>query len=170
MDRWLAKVEADNRDVSLERKVADDKPPDIVDRCSQIAGVEQVVVPGVGKVCELDTVQTKFSTPAMVAGESIATDTNSCQLKPLRQSDYYPIAFTADQWQQLEKAFPTGVCDWSKPGIDQQGAVPWQTYQDADGNVIYGGKALGAAPKSKAVAPKKAKKRSKRTRRAARRR
>jgi hypothetical protein len=170
MDRWLAKVEADNRDVSLERKVADDKPSDIVDRCSQIAGVEQVVVPGVGKVCELDTVQTKFATPAMVAGESIATDTNSCQLKPLRQSDYYPIAFTADQWQQLEKAFPTGVCDWSKPGIDQQGAVPWQTYQDADGNVIYGGKALGAAPKSKAVAPKKAKKRSKRTRRAARRR
>jgi hypothetical protein len=106
----------------------------------------------------------------MVAGESVATDTNMCRLKPLRQSDYYPIAFTADQWQQLEKAFPTGVCDWSKPGIDQQGAVPWQTYQDADGNVIYGGKALGAAPKSKAVAPKKAKKRSKRTRRAARRR
>jgi hypothetical protein len=161
MDRWLAKVESDKRDVSLERKVADDRPADIVDRCSQIPGVEQVVVPGVGKVCELDAVQTRYGTPAMVAGESVATDTNSCRLKPLRRTDYYPIGFTDDQWQQLEKAFPTGVCDWSKPGIDQQGAVPWQTYQDDDGSVIYGGKALGAAPKSKAIATKRTSKRTK---------
>ena len=155
MDRWLTKVEADKRDVSLERKVADDKPADIQDRCSQIPGVDQVVLPGVGRVCELDAVQTKYGTPAMVAGESVATDTNMCQLKPLRQSDYYPITFSADQWQQLEKAFPTGVCDWSKPGIDQQDAIGWQTYQDARGNVIYGGKPLGAAPRSRAIAPKR---------------
>jgi hypothetical protein len=82
----------------------------------------------------------------MVAGESIATDINSCQFKPLRQADYYPITFTADQWQQLEKAFPDGVCDWSKPGIGQQPAIPWQTYQRADGPVIYGGKPLGTPP------------------------
>jgi hypothetical protein len=155
MDRWLTKVEADKRNVSLEQKVADDKPADIQDRCSQIPGVDQVVVPGVGKVCELDAVQTKYGTPAMVAGESMATDTNMCQLRPLRQSDYYPITFSADQWQQLEKAFPTGVCDWSKPGIDQQDAIGWQTYQDAQGNVIYGGKPLGAAPRSQPIAAKR---------------
>ncbi|MEA2493771.1 MAG: hypothetical protein QOJ29_1682 [Thermoleophilaceae bacterium] len=155
MDRWLTKVEADKRGVSLEQKVADDKPSDITDRCSQVAGVEQVVVPGVGRVCELDQVQTKFSTPAMVAGESIATDTNMCRLKPLRQSDYYPLKFTDEQWQALAKAFPTGVCDWSKPGIDQQGAIPWQTYQDASGAVIYGGRPLGPAPRSSAIVPKK---------------
>jgi hypothetical protein len=103
-------------------------------------------VPGVGPVCQLDAVQTKFSTPAMVAGESIATDINSCQLKPLTQADYYPITFTDDQWQQLRKAFPTGVCDWSKPGIGQQPTVPWQTYQNSDGSVIYGGQPLGPAP------------------------
>ena len=151
MDRWLSKVEADKRKVSLERKVADDKPSDITDRCSQISGVEQVDVPGVGKVCQLDAVQTKFSTPAMVAGESIATDTNECQLKPLRQSDYYPITFSDDQWKQLQTAFPTGVCDWSKPGVDQQGAIPWQTYQNAKGGVIFGGRPLGAAPRSRAI-------------------
>jgi hypothetical protein len=155
MDRWLSKVEADKRSVSLEQKVADDKPADIQDRCSQIPGVDQVAVPGVGRVCELDAVQTKFATPAMVAGESIATDTNMCQLKPLRQSDYYPITFTADQWQQLETAFPTGVCDWSKPGVDQQGTIPWRTYQDAGGNVVYGGRPLGAAPRSRAPAAKR---------------
>ena len=44
--------------------------------------------------------------------------------------------------------FPTGVCDWSKPGVDQQDTVPWQTYQDARGRVIYGGRPLGPAPRS----------------------
>jgi hypothetical protein len=158
MDRWLSKVEADHRRVSLERKVADDKPGDITDRCSQIEGVEQVSVPGVGPVCQLDAVQTKYGTPATVAGESIATDTNGCQLKPLHASDYYPITFTDDQWKQLQTAFPSGVCDWSKPGVDQRGAIPWQTYQDAKGNVIYGGKPMGPAPRSMAVVPAKGKK------------
>ena len=155
MDRWLAKVEADHRQLSLAQKVAEDRPEDIKDRCSQIDGVEQVDVPGVGKVCELDQVQTKYGTPVTVAGESVATDTNRCRLKPLRATDYYPITFTGDQWQQLQKAFPTGVCDWSKPGVDQQGAIPWQTYQDAKGDVIYGGKPLGPAPRSRAMMPKK---------------
>jgi hypothetical protein len=146
MDRWLDAVDHDTSGRSLEAKVAADRPDDLHDRCSNVDGVEQVAVPGVGPVCQLDAVQTKFATPAMVAGEGIETDTNRCQLKPLRQADYYPITFTDDQWKQLETAFPGGVCDWSKPGVDQQGTIPWQTYQRADGSVVYGGRALGSAP------------------------
>jgi hypothetical protein len=146
MDRWLDAVSKDHSAKTLEQKVADDRPADVHDQCSDISGIEQVDAPGVGPVCQLDAVQTKFSTPAMVAGESIATDTNSCRLKPLSQADYYPITFTDAQWQQLQKAFPTGVCDWSKRGIGQQSTIPWQTYQTADGSVIYGGKPLGPAP------------------------
>ena len=155
IDRWLARVEADKRKVALEQKVAQDRPADIVDRCSQVPGVDQVSVPGVGKVCELDQLQTKYGTPVTVAGESIATDTNRCRLKPLRASDYYPITFTDQQWQQLQQAFPTGVCDWSQPGVDQQGAIPWQTYQDGNGNVIYGGRPLGPPPRSQAIVPRR---------------
>jgi hypothetical protein len=148
MDRWLATVERDDRDVSLEQKVADDRPADVHDRCSNIDGVEQVALPGTGPVCELPLAQTRFGTPATAAGESVATDQLRCQLKPLRQSDYYPITFTSDQWATLQRVFPTGVCDRSKPGLDQRGTIPWQTYQDdADGGaVIYGGKPLGPAP------------------------
>jgi hypothetical protein len=146
MDRWLAAVEADRSDRPLADKIVADRPADVQDRCSQIAGVEQIVVPGIGRVCELDAVQTRFGTPAMVAGESVATDTNKCALKPLRRADYYPVAFTDDQWQRLQRTFPTGVCDWSRPGVEQQGAVPWQTYQDATGAVVYGGTALPPGP------------------------
>jgi Tannase-like family of unknown function (DUF6351) len=73
-----------------------------------------------------------------------------CQLKPLRPDDY-PVTFTDAQWTALEQAFPSGVCDYSKPGVDQHGATAWLTYQDKHGNVIYGGKPMGKPPRSHAV-------------------
>jgi Tannase-like family of unknown function (DUF6351) len=146
MDGWLSAVEADHRNVSLEQKIADDRPSTVHDRCSDIPDVDQVVVPGVGEVCQSPLLQTRFATPRMVAGESIATDQEKCQLKPLRESDYYPITFSATEWAELQKIFPNGVCDWSKPGVDQRPTIPWQTYQNAAGNVLYGGQPLGPAP------------------------
>ncbi len=148
MDDWLTAVAKDKRHVSLPKKVASDRPKGVHDQCSDIPHVSQITLPGVGKVCKDDLVQTKFGTPATVAGESIATDTNRCRLQPLKRSSYYPINFTGPQWKTLKRVFSTGVCDFSKPGIEQQATVPWQTYQrNARGSkVIYGGRFLGPAP------------------------
>jgi hypothetical protein len=146
MDRWLSAVDADHRSMSLAQKVSADRPADVHDRCSAVDGVERVSVPGVGPVCRLKELQTRFATPAMVAGESVATDINKCSLQPLRRSDYYPIEFTDEEWAQLEAALPTGVCDWQRPGVDQRNTIPWLSYQDAGGQVVYGGRALGPAP------------------------
>jgi hypothetical protein len=148
MDRWLSAVEGDKRRLTLEEKVAQDRPSDVHDKCSNVEGVEQVSVPGIGPVCQLPLAETKFSTPRVVSGESIATDKQKCQLKPLSRSDYYPVQFTPEQWAQIQAAFPRGVCDFSKPGVEQRNTVPWRTYQDdtKGGAVIYGGKPLGPAP------------------------
>jgi hypothetical protein len=146
IDRWLASVEADHSSASLAQKIIRDRPSDVTDRCSQIDGVEQVTVPGVGPVCELKEVQTRFGTPHTVAGEGVTTDQNKCTLKSQRRTDYYPITFADAQWQRLRSAFPTGVCDWGRPGVSQAGTIPWQTYQDAAGKVVYGGRALGPSP------------------------
>jgi hypothetical protein len=147
MDRWLSAVEADGRKLTLTEKVAADRPEDVHDKCSNVEVVEEVSVPGVGPVCQLPLVQTRFATPRVVAGESITTDNQECQLKALTQSAYYPAVFSADQWAQLQQAFPAGVCDFSKPGVSQQRTVPWRTYQsDPAGAAVYGGKALGRAP------------------------
>jgi Tannase-like family of unknown function (DUF6351) len=70
-----------------------------------------------------------------------------CQLTPLRADDY-PVLFTPLQWQRLQQAFPDGVCDYSKPGVAQRGTVPWLTYQDRRGRVIYGGRRMGRSPVS----------------------
>ena len=147
MDRWLAAVEKDGSSRTLAQKIVANRPSDLQDRCSQVPGVEAVEVPGIGRVCEQEHMQSRYGTPAMVAGESVATDTNKCALKPLRRTDYYPVSFTDQQWARLRATFPSGVCDWSRPGIAQRGAIPWMTYQDgAKGPVVYGGRPLGSAP------------------------
>ena len=151
MDGWLSAVEADHRAVSLATKIADDRPASVHDQCSNIPDVDQVVVPGVGEVCQSPVLQTRFATPRMVAGESVATDQEKCRLKPLRASDYYPVTFTDQEWAELQQIFPQGVCDFSRPGVDQQPTIPWQTYQDSAGNVIYGGQPLGPAPAGSGV-------------------
>ncbi|MFL5896393.1 MAG: DUF6351 family protein, partial [Thermoleophilaceae bacterium] len=84
----------------------------------------------------------------------ITTDQNKCRLKPLQRSDY-TVTFTDAQWATLQKAFPTGVCDYGRPGVDKQRVVTWLTYLDADGKVIYGGKPLGARPRSTTLRPQR---------------
>jgi hypothetical protein len=143
MDRWLSAIEQDHSSRSLAQKVIQDRPADITDECWDGAG--QMVS---HNLCPAGVVNVE-GTPRTVAGDSITTDDNKCQLKPLSRSDYPGTVFTASQWAQLEQTFPTGVCDFSKPGVDQQPTVPWLTYQNPRGQVIYGGKPLGNPPKSK---------------------
>jgi hypothetical protein len=150
MDRWLTAVEDDTSSASLAQKLISDKPGDLGDRCYDGAGnkVSDGLCP--------DAVVPVYGTPRTVAGDAITTDTNKCQLKPLNRNGYsqtvagvtLPVTFTDAQWAAMQQTFPDGACDFSKRGVDQQGTIPWQTYQDGAGNVIYGGTALGAVPGS----------------------
>jgi hypothetical protein len=148
MDRWLAAVEADHGSGSLASKIISNRPGDIQDRCTQSAEIDSIQLPGIGKVCSLKDVQTRYGTPRTVSGQGIETDSTKCWLKPLRRTDYYPIEFSDAQWARLQQAFPTGVCDWSRNGPNQVDSTEWQTYQDdsSNGSVVYGGRALGPAP------------------------
>jgi hypothetical protein len=143
MDRWLGAVERDTSSKTQARKIAADKPSDLGDACYDGNGnkvSDGLCPPGVVPI---------YGTPRTVAGDAITTDANKCQLKPLNRSDNYgPIPFIDAQWTQLQSLFPNGVCDFSKPGVDQQPTIPWMTYQDARGRVIYGGRPLGPAPAS----------------------
>jgi hypothetical protein len=150
MDRWLTNVEKDASGASLPEKVAKDKPSDLSDRCYDGAGQKLT-----NAICG-EAVVPIYGTPRTVAGDAITTDANKCQLKPLSRGDYtvgtgplaVPIPFTDAEWSQLQADFPSGVCDFSKPGVFQQGTIPWQTYQDPNGSVIYGGAPLGDPPTS----------------------
>jgi Tannase-like family of unknown function (DUF6351) len=142
MDRWLASVERDHSGRSLPQKVVRDKPSDLSDECWSGAGVKLS-----NHLCPAGVVNVE-GTPRTVAGDAITTDANKCQLQPLRRSDYPGLTFSAAEWTKLQATFPKGVCDYSKPGVAQQPTVPWLTYQDSRGRVVYGGRPLGNAPDS----------------------
>src|SRR3954466_1270976 len=142
MDKWLARVDADHRHVALSQKIIQDKPSDLADRCTDGAGTE---LPSEG----CDETVAAYGTPRFGADEPLTDDVLKCQLKPLRKDDF-PVTFTAEQWSRLQKAFPAGVCNYGKPGVDQQKTTTWLTYQNAKGHVIYGGRRMGAAPRSHA--------------------
>ncbi len=142
LDKWLARVEADKSSRPLSQKIIADKPADVGDRCTD--GVGQAVP---YEVC--DQTVAPYGTPRLAADGPMTDDVMQCQLKPLRRDDYN-VTFTDAQWSALVGAFRGGVCDYSKPGVGQQPAKTWLTYQDASGKVVYGGKALGAAPVSAA--------------------
>ena len=134
VDAWLANVEKDTRPIPLARKIIEDKPGDLSDRCTNGAGVDLPVL-----VCNT-TVQA-YASPRIEAGAPVADDTLKCQLKPLRRADY-PVTFTDAEFAALQETFPTGVCDYARPGVSHRGAEAWLTYS------TVGGRPLGPPPTS----------------------
>jgi hypothetical protein len=141
MDRWLARVDADRRRVPLARKIIEDRPGTVTDRCTDGQGH---ALPA--EVC--DQTVSAYGTPRQGADGPKTEDVMKCELKPMRRDDY-PATFTEGQWARLQQAFPGGVCDYSKPGVSQHGAIGWLTYQDSRGRAIYGGKPMGKPPLSR---------------------
>jgi hypothetical protein len=123
MDRWITAIKADSRDIPQIEKVVQNKPADLQEGCyskdptpvfipqTQVREQEQ------STTCNMLYPTNSF--PREVAGADIAADIIKCQLKPLSPADY-AVAFNPAQWAKLQSIFPSGVCDWSKPGLEQQ--------------------------------------------------
>jgi len=127
MDQWLTKIADDTSKDSKLVKLRRAKPADFVDACWTRDEHPQRIVerqmPNSGKCNELYPAN---SFPRGVAGSALAADIIKCQLKPIAASDY-KVAFTQEELARLKQIFPTGVCDWSKPGVEQQPmAGTWQ--------------------------------------------
>ncbi len=141
MDRWMAAVEADSSDKPLPEKIISARPADVHDQCSNGAGVKLL-----DTTCP-DEVGTVYETPRGIAGDRITADTLKCELRPFSRSDDYGLVpFTDAQWQQLETLFADGVCDYSRPPVHFDRTTAWLTYQDANGQFVYGGTPMAPVP------------------------
>ena len=126
MDRWITAIKADTRDIPQIEKVVQNKPADLVEGCYSKdptpVFIPQAQVREQEAVTTCNTLYPTNSFPREVAGADIAADIVKCQLKPLSPTDY-AASFTPAQWARLQSIFPTGVCDWSKPGLEQQDPI-----------------------------------------------
>ncbi|SLK14295.1 hypothetical protein SAMN06272721_12045 [Arthrobacter sp. P2b] len=133
MDEWLTAVEVDRSDRSLAEKIIDNRPASAADGC--FAAGQRID----DEMCADYALD---SDPLLAAGMPETSDVLKCQLKPLERSEYN-VTFTDEQWGQLKATFPSGVCDWTKPGVSQTlDNIPWLSYGPA------GGEPLGPPPTS----------------------
>ena len=117
MNKWLDDIAADPAPLSTD-KVARHKPAEAVDACWDAEGkkiVEKASFDGKGKC---NTLYPTHSEPRMVAGAPLTNDVIKCQVKPINFADY-KVTFTDAQKARMNAIFPTGVCDYSKPGVGQ---------------------------------------------------
>jgi hypothetical protein len=144
MDKWLSNIEADTSRHSLEKKVLDNKPAEAFDYCYLSTDTAFSSKITDFAVCDADPILRFLSSPRQVAGGPLAENVLKCQLKPLDFAEYPAGTFTPGQWVRLQAVFADGVCDWSRPGVEQRRAVTNLTYEDGPG-----GKPLPGAPESR---------------------
>jgi hypothetical protein len=148
MDRWLAAVEKDRRDLPLARKIVLDRPADVTDRCQSVPGIELAGTPA-EPVCQQKETQLHLSTPREQAGDDTANDRVSCRLRPVARSDFdfLLVPMSDADWARVQRTFPDGVCDYSRPGVGQGPAQTWLTYAGSTPTTAtYGGRNLPAPP------------------------
>ncbi len=117
MNKWLDSITSDPAPLTTA-KVVKHKPTDAVDACWDATGkkiVEKATFDGKG-TC--NTLYPVHSEPRMMAGAGLTNDVLKCQLKKIHFGDY-KASFNEAQKARLTAIFPTGVCDFSKPGVGQ---------------------------------------------------
>ena len=117
MTKWLDALTADAAPLTTD-KVVRHKPADATDACWDAQGIrinETASFDGKGKCNALYPVH---SEPRMVAGAPHTNDNAKCQLKAVNFAEY-KTSFTAAQQARMKAVVPTGVCDFSKPGVGQ---------------------------------------------------
>lgn len=128
MDLWLDRIAADKKPGNAAAKVVRNKPAELVDACFTEAGgqiSEPRVYGGPGKCNQLYPV---YADPRIASGGPLAGNILKCQLKPIDKMDYrHPL--TDSQMTRLHAIFSQGVCDYTKPGVEQQTVQKiWQSY------------------------------------------
>lgn len=119
MSQWLDRLASDATRAPAIDKVVRNKPAAAVDGCWDLSGAridEPARFDGPGRC---NTLFPNHTNPRLVAGAPLADDIAKCQLKPIDARDYR-VRFTADEMAALRAIFPAGVCDYSKPGVEQR--------------------------------------------------
>ena len=129
MDQWLANMAADRANGTKRDKVVRNRPASLQEGClTRDANPRKIVEKFERNSGQCAVLYPAPGSPRFVAGAQLAADVIKCQLKPIAMADY-ATTFTALQRARLAEIFPSGVCDWSKTGVEQQGLRgTWLTF------------------------------------------
>jgi len=135
--QWVVAYKADTAAGTQRDKVVRNKPSRAVDGCWTSATqfvTETQTLSSTGNT-QCNTLFPSWTFPRQVAGGPLAANIMKCSLKPVVAADY-AVAFSAAELTRLKAAFPSGVCDWSKPG-NQTGVVVNGSFGPSTANLVF---------------------------------
>ncbi|MDW5328825.1 DUF6351 family protein [Plantactinospora sp. KLBMP9567] len=120
MEEWLTALVGDDARLPAHQKVVRNKPADLTDTCWSRDDTPRKIVQRLtaDNAGECGQVYPAYSTPRLVAGAPLTDDVVTCHRKAIEWSDY-GVAFNPAERRRLLQIFPSGVCDWAKPGVGQ---------------------------------------------------
>jgi hypothetical protein len=117
MDEWILTVQADRSYQDIHDVIVKTKPASLVEACYTATGekiVEQQVYQGDTRC---NALYPSFASPRIVAGSPLTSGVITCRLRAAVRSQYPHI--DDRQWAYLQAVFASGVCDYSRPGVDE---------------------------------------------------
>jgi hypothetical protein len=138
-EKWMEAIIADKSADPQRTKVIRNKPADLVDGCfdkstpPQFIAEKQTLGTG-GTQCNILWPSYRF--PRMEAGGPLASNNLKCQLKAVDLADY-KLSFSAADLSRLRAIFPSGVCDFSKAGVNFTKVVPWASFGPSKVNLVF---------------------------------
>jgi hypothetical protein len=133
MDQWLDNIAADGGWGSPAARIARDKPAGLGDGCFLgPAQTTPTLQPGGltanGRSGPCETAYPVYANTRLAAGQPEDLYALKCALRPLDWRAY-PVTFTPAEQAELRSAFPSGVCDYSRPGPQERPPIgPWLNY------------------------------------------
>ena len=130
MGQWLSNIDADGSEATAREKVIANKPADLQEGCYSRDGSNTFITEPLDRDpdSKCEQLYPSGSFPREVAGESVAADVAKCDLASPQRGDY-GVEFSDEQWRRLNDIFDDGVCDYTVPGVEQQGlAATWAQF------------------------------------------
>jgi len=139
LDQWMAAVVADTSGDVQRVKVIRAKPKAGVDGCYDRSAPPRFVADLLPfsrqTVSTCTALYPVYSNPRKEAGGPLAADVLKCHLKAV-DAGHYRTVFSREEIERLNRVFPEGVCDWSRPGVNQVPVVPWASFGPSPANRI----------------------------------
>jgi hypothetical protein len=117
MSQWLDGLSKESTGTTIDR-IRRQRPKAATDGCWDATDAridEPATFEGPGRCNALFP---NHKNPRLIAGAPLADDIAKCQLRPIDARDY-TVTFSADELTRLRGIFPSGVCDYTKPGVNQ---------------------------------------------------
>ena len=128
MNQWLDNIASDRSKDAASVKVGRNKPRDLMDGCWTAEGDWIAEPQTYGPTGQCNRLYPPHADPRIAAGAPLTDDILKCALKPVDPKDYSQ-KLTADQTARVKSIFPQGVCDYSRPGVEQQRVTEtWRKY------------------------------------------